>query len=70
MSDKNTFLKQMSAIIGKALTDLEELDCVKRLHPFDFDKIRRRLIDSCWDAFATGRLSGIDEKEKEDVRQI
>lgn len=59
--EESTFIRQMSAVIGKLLSDLEEYPFVQQLHPFDFDKIRRRCIKAAWDSYAVGRTAGIDE---------
>lgn len=60
-TEESTHLRQMSAVIGKLLSDLEQLPVVQELHPFEFDKIRRRCIKATWDCYAVGRMAGISE---------
>ena len=58
---KDTFQRQMGAIIAKLLNDIEKLETIRTLHPFDLDKLRKRCISAAWDAYVVGRNKGIDE---------
>ena len=59
----DTFQRQMSAIIAKLLNDIENLETIKELHPFDLNKLRRRCIDATWDAYVVGLNKGKTENE-------
>lgn len=59
--EKDTFDRQMSAIIGKLLSDLEEMPAMREIHPMDFDKVRRRGIKAAWESFLVGRKKGMKE---------
>lgn len=57
----NTYLRQMSAVIGKCLSDIESLDGVESIPFSEFDALRRRAIQAMWDSYAVGRLAGMSE---------
>lgn len=57
----STYEKQMSAVVGKLLSDLEQMPFVREMHPFEFDKLRRRSIQSLWEAYLIGRKKGLGE---------
>lgn len=50
----DTFQRQMSAIIAKLLNDIESLNTIGNLHPFDLNRLRRRCITAAWDAYVVG----------------
>ena len=58
---RDTFERQMSAIIGKLLSDLENMDFLRDLKPLDFDKVRKRCINATWDGYLVGRKKGLTE---------
>lgn len=57
----DTFQRQMSAIIAKLLNDIENLQTIRNLHPFDLNRLRRRCIDAAWDAYVVGLNKGKNE---------
>ena len=61
---KDTYERQMSAVIGKFLSDLEDMDCLRSLHPSEFDTLRRRGIDAAWECYLVGRKKGLKESEE------
>ena len=63
---KDTYERQMSAVIGKQLSQLEELPFIKDLHPFEYDKLRRMLIDGNWESYLIGRKKGMKESDSAD----
>lgn len=65
--EKDTFDRQMSAIIAKFLTDLEDMPAMREIHPMDFDKVRRRGIDAAWECFLVGRKRGLQEARDADI---
>tara|TARA_B100000745_G_C19869781_1_gene289878 strand:- start:109 stop:345 length:237 start_codon:yes stop_codon:yes gene_type:complete len=58
---KDTYERQMSAVIGKFLSDLEEMSFLREIHPMEFDKLRRRGIDAAWECYLVGRKKGLQE---------
>lgn len=61
-SEKDTFHRQMGAIIAKLLNDIEDLDTIRVLHPFDLDRLRKRCISAAWDCYVVGLNKGTSEK--------
>jgi len=64
MGDRDTFERQMSAIIGKLLSDLEKMSFLHALKPLEFDVVRRRCIDAAWESYLVGRKKGIVESHE------
>ncbi len=64
ISGKDTFERQMSAIVGKLLTDLENMEYLHSLKPLEFDVVRRRCIDAAWESYLVGRKKGLVESHE------
>jgi hypothetical protein len=62
---EDTFHRQMGAIIAKMLNDIEELETIRLLHPFDLDKLRKRCIKAAWDCYVVGMNKASNGKVKE-----
>lgn len=50
--------RQMGAIIAKVMESLEAMECLRTLHPLEFDKVRRKVIASNWDSYNVGLWLG------------
>lgn len=62
---QDTFQRQMSAVIAKLLNDIEGLQTIRLLHPFDLDKLRKRCIKATWDSYVVGFHKASAENESE-----
>lgn len=60
---RDTYERQASAIIAKALANLENIEELRQLSPFRFDELRRVCIKAVWDGYAVGRTKGINESK-------
>jgi hypothetical protein len=65
-TDRDTFQRQMGAVIAKLLNDIEELQTIRTLHPFDLDKLRKRCIKAAWDCYVVGLNKGTNGKAMKD----
>ena len=64
---RDTFQRQVSAIIAKLLNDIEGLKNIQSLHPFALDKLRKRCIQSIWDSYVVGYNKATAEGKDESI---